>query len=426
MKRFSVYILICVILLSACSQKGKTADNSSSTKTIVKLAHCWSQRDVIDVIAKKYQEVNPEIIVDVEYIPVEQYMNTLMNRSLAGELPDLFMGWPGSSMEWFYENNLVEDLSHEKWVQQIDETMIDEVTYEETIRMFPLNKTFICFCYNKDLFEELNIEIPKDYDDFIKICELLKKHNKLPIALGSRDSSGYIYTTWMMLASEIYAYNQSYDEQLFTGQEKMSSEKWYTILKRQNDWITNGYVNSNHLAIDRMSSSLDTFIKGDAAMFIFGSWELNSIYDRMENLDTSFELGFFPMPSTNDSGILVCASGEGLCVNKDSKVKQEAMKVLSFFANDEINSLLNTSMNSFTSLKDKTIEYNLKLSVISKYISDQKIWGYPDAAWPRSVGDKLALLFPKYLAGIIDEKEFMSEMDKLWGEERKYKHNANN
>lgn len=97
-------------------------------------------------------------------------------------------------MEWFYENNLVEDLSDEKWVHQIEETMIDEVSYEGKIRMFPLNKTFISFCYNKDIFEYFNIEIPKNYDDFIKICELLKEYNILPIALGSRDYSGYIYT----------------------------------------------------------------------------------------------------------------------------------------------------------------------------------------------------------------------------------------
>lgn len=410
---FMLLFLLCGCGLETEKDEKQTQEISNQETTYLTLAHCWTQQEAITRIVAEYNNCHDNIQINVEYIPVEQYVTTLKNRSTAGELPDIYMGWPGSSMEWFYQNKLAEDLSSEEWVERLDVTTREDATYEGSVRMLPLNKTFICIGYNKELFKQLGCDLPNNYDEFLQNCEKLKENGILPIALGSRDSSGYIYPSWMMAVSEIYAFDPEYNEKLYAGTEMMG-EKWESILSRQYDWIQKGYVDTNHLAIDRMSDSLDLFIKEKAGMFILGSWELDNIMERMAAENSTVEMGFFPMPSSIDQGILLLASGEGLCVSATSVKSEQALDVLRYFAEKEPNQLFQSAMNSFSTLDDLELEYNAILDEINIYVDERTTWGYPDASWPRIIGDKYSELFPKYLAGKITAKEFMEQMENLW------------
>ena len=421
MKLKAALFLLPLLLLWGCGSRTQTDGDSGTAapEEIVdlKFAHCWAQQDAVDRIIEEYNRSHADIQVDVEYIPVEQYVTTLKNRSAAGELPDIYMGWPGSSMEWFYRNQLAMDLSGEDWVSRLEEDARKDVTYEGTIRMLPMNKTFICIGYNKTLFDRLGCEPPDNYEDFVQICEKIRQTGILPIALGSRDSSGYIYPSWMMAVSEIYAYDRDYDQKLYDGTETMG-EKWNIVLSRQLDWLQKGYVAADHLTLDRMSDSLDLFAEGKAGMFILGSWEIDDVQKRIETKSRSteseaFPMGYFPMPSSQDSGILLYASGEGLCVNQQSSKKEQALEVLQYFTEEEPNRLFQNAMNSFSTFPDLNLEYTISKE-INEYVTEKDTWGYPDAFWPRIIGDEYAKLFPQYLAGKITSAQFMERMDELW------------
>ena len=414
-----ITVLLILTFLCGCgnaSKKNSQRHDIDQQETVtITLTHCWSQQEIIDQIADKYNSTHDSIHVEVEYIPVEQYVTTLKNRSAAGNLSEIYMGWPGSSMEWFYKNGLTFDLTDEEWVKRLDADTEADVTYENTIRMLPLNKTFICIGYNKEIFDRYECEIPQNYDEFLDICETLKINGILPMAIGSRDASGYIYPSWMMAVSEIYAYDPDYNQKLYSGTELMG-ERWETILKRQYEWVQKGYVDENHLAIDRMSDSLDLFVNGEAGMFILGSWEIDSILERMKSAESMLNMGFFPMPSSQDAGTLLLASGEGLCVNAVSIKREQALEVLRYFTEKEPNQMFQTAMNSFTTFHDLGLEYSEILDEINVYVEGKDTWGYPDAPWPRIIGDKYSELFPKYLADKITADEFMREMEKLWKE----------
>lgn len=420
MKRVSVFaVVLWLVLLCGCKPdvlEGGRFEEIHNPQTVkITLAHCWSQQDVILQIAEMYNQTHDGVCVEVEYIPVEQYITTLKNRSAAGKLPELYMGWPGSSMEWFYQNNLALDLSDEEWVDYLDANTKADVTYDGTIRMLPLNKTFICIGYNKDLFIQFGCESPRNYEGFLNICETFKNNDILPLAIGSRDSSGYIYPSWMMAVSDIYAFDPDYNHKLYSGTEMMG-EQWTQILDRQKQWITEGYVDNDHLAIDRMTDGLDVFASGNAGMFILGSWELDTVLDRMESAQADWEIGFFPMPSETDSGILLLASGEGLCVNAGTINKEQALDVLQFFTETEQNQLFQTAMNSFTTFSNLELQYDNTLNQINTYVEGCVTWGYPDASWPRIIGDTFSELFPRYLSGKINAEEFMTDMEALWFE----------
>lgn len=410
-------VVIGLILLCSCSSDVvgdiQPVDIPNSQTVKITLAHCWSQQDVILQIAERYNQTHDDVYVEVEYIPVEQYVTTLKNRSVAGKLPELYMGWPGSSMEWFYQNGLAMDLSAEAWVNGLDANTKADVTYDETIRMLPLNKTFICIGYNKDMFQRLGCEAPQNYADFLEICEKLKENGVLPLAIGSRDSSGYIYSSWMMAVSDIYSFDSTYNQKLYSGAENMG-KRWKQILDRQKQWIEEGYVHKDHLAIDRITEGLDTFASGEAGMFILGSWELDTVQHRMESAGAEWEIGFFPMPSATDPGILLLASGEGLCVNAGTIYKDQALDVIRFFTEKEQNQLFQTAMNSFSTFSSLDLEYDSALDQISVYVDGCKTWGYPDASWPRIIGDSFSEMFPRYLSGKISAEEFLTSMEVLW------------
>lgn len=428
MRPKAVFLLLPLLFLWGCGSPGgkeiHDADPSQQEATTLKFAHCWAQQEEISHIIEAFNDSRKDIRVEAEYIPVEQYVTTLKNRSAAGELPDIYMGWPGSSMEWFYRNQLAMDLSGEDWVPRLEDEARRDAAYEGTVRMLPMNKTFICIGYNKTLFGRLDCNPPQNYNDFMEICEKIKEAGILPIALGSRDSSGYIYPSWMMAVSEIYAYDRDYDQKLYSRTESMG-ERWKIILSRQLDWLQKGYVAADHLTLDRMSDSLDLFAEGKAGMFLLGSWEINDILKRIEAKSASgeegafpteqFTMGYFPMPSSQDDGILLYASGEGLCINQQSAKKEQALEVLRYFTQKEPNRLFQKAMNSFSTFPDLNSDDTVS-EEISRYVEEKGTWGYPDAFWPRIIGDEYAKLFPQYLAGKISSDEFMKRMNELWSE----------
>lgn len=70
-------------------------------------------------------------------------------------------------------------------------------------------------------------------------------------------------------------------------------------------------------------------------------------------------------------------------------------------------------MNSFSTFPDLNLEYTISKE-INEYVTEKDTWGYPDAFWPRIIGDEYAKLFPQYLAGKITSAQFMERMDELW------------
>src|SRR5215211_732861 len=70
-------------------------------------------------------------------------------------------------------------------------------TYDGGIYGIPIIMDGKAFYYNKDIFEELNLSVPKDWGEFMQVLDVLKDSKYIPISLGNIDdwATGHYMTT---------------------------------------------------------------------------------------------------------------------------------------------------------------------------------------------------------------------------------------
>ena len=118
-KRILSMALVLGILLSAsgCSSSKKTTDSKSTgtTKTVkISLWHSFVGADqraaFMEERMKAFKVKYPNIEIDEQKMPRDQYQTKLKTQAAAGSLPDAFLLWPNSMTQEFVKSNLITDI----------------------------------------------------------------------------------------------------------------------------------------------------------------------------------------------------------------------------------------------------------------------------------------------------------------------------
>ncbi|PHV69892.1 ABC transporter substrate-binding protein [Sporanaerobium hydrogeniformans] len=139
---------------------------------------------VMQDIVKKFNETNESgITVVAEEYPWDGggYSNTLFSAAMGGGGPDT-ASWKLTSTPLFTANNLLANLDDyiANWDQKDD---IDQNLYDimkqaggtENIHVMPWNTQILYVYYRPSMFEEVGIEVPKTYEEFLTACEKLTR-----------------------------------------------------------------------------------------------------------------------------------------------------------------------------------------------------------------------------------------------------------
>ena len=108
----------------------------------------------------------------------EESVYTLEVRAATGNLPDIFQSSIGAQLERLDPAANIYDLSGQKWIHEnVASSYLDLVSNEETgaVYCIPLTTSNVAGCfYNKEVYEELNLEIPTTWEEFLANCEVIK------------------------------------------------------------------------------------------------------------------------------------------------------------------------------------------------------------------------------------------------------------
>lgn len=343
-KKAAIWFMLLVslfLVLAGCSDSGEeSGGEASGDQKTIKFMHLWpegSSKDhfeIVNKIVSQYEEKNPDVKVELEILGNEQYKEKLKVLSASGKLPDVGMTWAAGFLKPYVEGNLFAPLNdvlegglQEKFVSGTTEAYaIDGKTYG-----LPLELNIAPIFYNKAIFKEYGLEVPKTYEEFKDVVKTLKENKVAPIALGNKDRwTGSLW--YMYLADRIGG-----AETLTKAINRSGSFEDPALVKAaeeiQNlvdmDAFTEGY---NALS-DQEAKSL--FMNGQAAMYLIGSWDLPN-YTTNKDVPQEFRdsVGFFNFPTVDGEGSLnswVGGPGVGLFVSEKSDVKAEAKDFAAFF-----------------------------------------------------------------------------------------------
>ena len=177
--------------------------------------------------------------------------------------------------------------------------------------------------YNKALFEQFNIQIPKTWGEFLAVCETLKANDIAPITLAGL-TSGYLAYWFQDLAIRTFSAEGFYDTAMNKPGTSFNDAGWLDIAKKIAELREKGYFIKGYEGTDGRSAQM-LFVQGKAGMILMKAW----LPAEMQlEAPEDFGWGFFNFPMVEGGKgepTAVQLKYNGFVIAKDSKHPDEAV-----------------------------------------------------------------------------------------------------
>ena len=353
----------------------------------------------------------PNIEIEVEELPSDNYKSTIQMKFASGEGPDMFEWWPDKQAEPLVEAGYCLDLRDLECIGDFREDMVDSFTFDDKNYAVPLGSSFLTTWYNQELFKEAGIsEVPMNWDEFIACCDALKAKGITPIVMGDKDAYVIQFGTYMMGASCIYNENPDFDDQLYTGETKFTDAGWVDTIEKYQYLYDNGYVMADTLGLSH-DQARQAFIDGRAAMTFDGSFGWEAL---MADGASEFERGIFMLPSNEKDEELVynLTPAEGIFAGANEGHEDAVKAVMSYWFTEgtplfEAWAESNDNIPVHNSLSD---EREMIQEYMTRYDGLSTIYNLNNA-WPSGVSDELTAKFQEVIAGEADAADVTKAME---------------
>ncbi|WP_410771823.1 ABC transporter substrate-binding protein [Fontibacillus sp. BL9] len=410
------------VSLAACGSGSSDSGNSaeggnggsggaSGKKVTIELAiskssqdSAFIQQDLLDEFEKK-----TNIHVNLQLIPAEQTTTVLQTKLAVEETPDIIQyNLASATTDLNLERNF-EILDNEAWVSRIQNK--DVLSAYGHVYSFHVSQDtgMQGVVYNKQIFEDLGLSIPQNFEEFLQVCEKIKAAGITPVFMPYKDA--WAANIWPAAAFADFAAKNdpAFFDDLNSNKRKWSDiPEFKTFLQQQYEVYKKGYTNADVLS-DSYDMAVGKFLNKEVAMMFMGDWLIEGVAQQ----DPNMKLGVFPIPSSEGASLGASPLGGQLFVPKKAKHLNEAKEFLNFMASKEIAQKIVDSKGYVSNLNDVTTpalpEY--KQEIVDNYITPKKTVLTSDAYMLVDRSELYRLLQDQFAGGLTPE-----EVLKAWDE----------
>lgn len=290
---------------------------------------------VVQSLAKEF-EAETGIKVDFQISPDAQWRDLIKVKLNAGEAPDIFcvdadpLSLNGRILP---EENCV-PVTNEEFVSRMDKDVLPSISYNNQVYgiTFPGKKMWF-YVYNKDIFKELNLEIPTTYEAFKSVCQKIKDAGITPVYEPTQN--GWHQVLPLFESGPMYAKNHPglYEKMNNNEMNLNDIPELLTIVKQLKEFGDLGFYGTDFLS-DTFENAKAAFANREVAMVLVeAGWAFEVI---AEHPDMKLEqFGIFTMPWADNQLVGVNPASNAYFINKNSKNAEAAMEFFRFLARPE-------------------------------------------------------------------------------------------
>ncbi|MDD9268971.1 extracellular solute-binding protein [Paenibacillus sp. GCM10023248] len=326
---------------------GAKASNSPAAKEQVTLSfeENWSTPNVDNQLYKeriqKFQQLNPEIKIEMQDIPSAQYRTKLRTEAAGNSMPDMFILYPGVDMDPYIDANVLMPLDEimDTWKDILPPQALAGYNVGGKQYAIPTKMTFVdIIYYHKDMLAKVGYnEFPKTYTEFLDLVKKLKASGITPLGIGNKNR--WPLQSSVMSAVEDRVAGTDFLTKVKQGQAKFTDADYVKALGIFDELTKLDAFNADLNTMDEVQVQ-DYFLQKKAAMTITSS-TIDTKF-RVSNAESGDNIGIALFPSveggkgTAGKSAGVIQYGIGLSKELKGAKKDAAIKFLKYFYAPEL------------------------------------------------------------------------------------------
>ncbi|UPK45034.1 ABC transporter substrate-binding protein [Paenibacillus pabuli] len=286
---------------SSKNDAGKQGNSSdaSNGKTITWLSARPSDGAIVQTmreLADRYAKDHPGFKLDIQVTSDRpSYLTKLRTLVASGEAPEFIDMDADPYAQQLADAGMLVDMK-----QFLDEQGLYDQFYEPALKyqelpdgslyLLPMEYHLEMTWYNKKIFAENNLAVPKTIEDMITVSKAIRDKGITPIAVDGVD-------VWPLLRYAAMipfrATGNEFARNLSQGKSKMSDEvgmQAANFAKEIGQYFQEGFATTDYTTAKNM------FLNGEAAMYTMGTWEIPSFTEDNlpENLKGNVDYFYLP------------------------------------------------------------------------------------------------------------------------------------
>ena len=376
------------------------------------------QAQVHEEVIGGYLDENPDVS-DVAWDaqgPIEGGTTRLMTAHLAGEHIDVIACAANPTNGAYVRRGVLRDLTEDiaPFVDRFEPASLDAYTIGGRVYGIPVSTVSTStFYYNVDAFNELGLEEPDTYEEFIELAAALDAGGYFPVLHQGK-------TVWMWPMWYFETAAQTMGDPIAKTVANLRGEASFTdaedveALARIGQFVDDGILARDSLSVD-WDGMRSAFASQQSAIYYGGTWELPWIEANV----IDFEWGVFEFPQLPDvPGTRGHGGGpdEGFCIY--SRISDEmlphAVAFLEYISRPDIaNKHLGISSPLATSIKGvSVIESDIADDLRSNHFPNTV--RFLDWIWPTEINDAFQGAIQGIVGGTITAEEGMTRVQSVF------------
>lgn len=335
-KKVTAIVLTAALALGSAACQSSSASESSGKTTITFALWDEIQSSTYQKIIDKFTEQHPDIQVEMQLTPWDQYWTKFDASAGANQAPDTF--WINTYAPKYADAGILEPLDDYMEKDNIDQSQwLDAVTeafyYEDELYAVPKGVDSCAVVYNKALFEKYKVSEPSEgwtWEDLKQIANQLKENidaaggSEYGVVLPVTDQNSFI-------RSYIYQAGGSFlNESMTKG--NFYNEKTVAALEDVYSLIEKGICPS--ASIIQENAPIDLLLSGKACL----TYTTQNNAKKMNESSLAKDLALVTLPSLENSSYVPAVMGYGM--NAQGKHKEASWEFLKFLGGEEANQIL--------------------------------------------------------------------------------------
>ena len=341
----------------------QAAGETSGDKVVINFFHRWPndpKNSMFKELVQEYMNENPNVTINMDCILNDQYKEKIRMVVSTDEIPDVFSSWSGTFAQEMIASGNVMALNdvYEKdadWASKIAQASVDGFTFDGQIYAVPWSQDGKVFYYNKKIFADNNIEIPKTWSEFIAVLDQLKAAGyETPVVEGLADNWAILHYLGTMNQRMVDPTVLAKDYDAATGE--FTDPAYVEVLKKWQQLTS--YMGDVCVAIDHETARNTYFATGQAPIMYLQFAEIPMLE---KSIPEDFEYGFFNFPAFDEGkGDAEGLTGapEGFMISNKAKNPEECEKFLKWLVSKKGGEALTTQCGDISSVDGAVDETN--------------------------------------------------------------------